>query len=53
MSHRAVPALSRTLRSHVGHGKGRLETLCMLVMGMIGARTVNLGHVATEAGEGF
>ena len=52
MSHQAVAALSRTLRGHVGLGKSRLETLCMLVVGMIGARTVNLGHVATEAGRG-
>ena len=52
MSHQAVTALSRTLRGHVGLGKSRLETLCMLVVGMIGARTVNLGHIATEAGRG-
>ncbi len=52
MSHQAVTALSRTLRAHVGLGKSRLETLCMLVVGMIGARTVNLGHIATEAGRG-
>jgi hypothetical protein len=47
MSHQAVTALSRTLRGHVGLGKSRLETLCMLVVGMIGARTVNLGHIAS------
>jgi hypothetical protein len=52
MSQQAVTALSRTLRGHVGLGKWRLETLCMLVVGMIGARTVNLGHVATQAGRG-
>ncbi len=52
MSHRAVAALSETLRGHVDLGKSRLETLCMLVVGMIGARTVNLGHIATEAGRG-
>ena len=50
MSHRAITALTRILRGHVGLGKERLETLCMLVVGMVGARTVNLGHVATEAG---
>jgi Transposase DDE domain len=50
MCHRAVIALSWMLRGHVGLGKSRLETLCMLVVGMVGARTVNLGHVATEAG---
>jgi hypothetical protein len=47
MSHRAATALARTLRGHVGLGKSRLETLCMLVVGMIGARTVNLGHIAS------
>jgi len=52
MSHQSVAALSWTLRGHVELGKSRLETLCMLVVGMIGARTVNLGHVATEAGRG-
>ena len=48
VSHQAVAALSETLRGHVDLGKSRLETLCMLVVGMIGARTVNLGHIATE-----
>lgn len=52
MSQKAVAALSRMLRGHVGLSKSRLETLCMLVVGMIGARTVNLCHVATEAGRG-
>lgn len=52
MSHQAITALTKTLRGHVELGKFRLETLCMLVVGMIGARTVNLGHIATEAGRG-
>jgi hypothetical protein len=52
MSQQSVAALSRTLRGHVGLGKSRLDTLCMLVVGMIGARTVNLGHIATGAGRG-
>ena len=52
MSHQAVTALSRTLRGHVDLGKSRLETLCMLVVGMVGARTVNLGHIASEAARG-
>lgn len=52
MSHQAVASLSRTLRGHVDLGKSRLETLCMLVVGMVGARSVNLGHIATEAGRG-
>jgi hypothetical protein len=52
MSHQAITALSRTLRGHVGLGKSRLETLCMLVVGMIGARTVNLGHIASSGARG-
>jgi hypothetical protein len=52
MCRQAVAALSLTLRGHVGLGKSRLETLCMLVVGMVGARTVNLGHVATQTGSG-
>lgn len=50
MSHRAIATLTRTLRGHVGLGKCRLDTLCMLVVGMVAARTVNLGHIATAAG---
>ena len=52
MCQQAITALAQTLRGHVGLGKCRLETLCMLVVGMVGARTVNLGHIATEAGRG-
>ena len=52
MSHQAVAALARTLRGHVGLGKSRLETLCMLVVGMIGARTVNLTHIASTGANG-
>lgn len=52
MSHQSVAALARTLRGHVGLGKSRLETLCMLVVGMIGARTVNLTHIASAGAKG-
>ena len=31
-------------------GKSRLETLCLLIVGIVSARTVNLGHVACERG---
>ena len=48
MSHRAVAALQGILRPHVGLSKTRLETLCLLVIGMVSARTVNLGHIACE-----
>lgn len=33
---------------HVQLGKTRLETLCLLVLGMISSRTVNLTHIAAE-----
>jgi hypothetical protein len=46
--HRAIRTLEGILSSHVTLGKSRLETLCLLVLGMVSARTVNLGHIATE-----
>ena len=42
MHHRAIATLQEILRPHVGLGKSRLETLCLLVVGMISARTVTL-----------
>jgi Transposase DDE domain len=48
MSHRAITALAGILRPHVGLSKSRLETLCLIVVGMVSARTVNLGHIACE-----
>ena len=48
MSHRAITALARTLQPRVGLGKSRLETMCLLIVGMVSARTVNLGHIACE-----
>ncbi len=48
MSHRAVAALQGILGPHVALGKARLETLCLIVIGMVSARTVNLGHIACE-----
>ena len=43
MPHRAITALEGFLRPHVALGKSRLETLCLLIVGMVSARTVNLG----------
>ena len=48
MSHRAVAALQGILRAHVGLGKSRLETLCLIMLGMLNARTVNLTHLASQ-----
>lgn len=47
MSYRAVTALAETLRGQVELGKSRLETASLMVVGMIHARTVSLGHIAT------
>lgn len=44
----ALTDLQKTLTPHVQLGKSRLETLCLLVLGMISARTVNLSHIASE-----
>jgi hypothetical protein len=43
-------ALSEKLSPHIDLSKGRLETLTLLITGMIGARTVNLSHIASERG---
>ena len=40
--------LQKTLTPHVRLGKTCLETLCLLVLGMISAQTVNLSHIASE-----
>jgi hypothetical protein len=48
MPQRAITALQQTLRPHVGLSKSRLETLCLIVVGMVSARTVNLSHLACE-----
>jgi hypothetical protein len=48
MPHRAIATLQEILRPRVGLSKSRLETLCLLVVGMISARTVNLSHLACE-----
>ena len=46
-----LPAvLIEKLSSHIDLSKSRLETLALLITGMIGARTVNLSHIASERG---
>jgi len=44
----AISALQSVLRPHVDLGKSRLETLCLIVVAMVSARTVNLSHLAAE-----
>ena len=48
MAHEAITALALKLSPHVPLGKTRLETLCLLIVAMISARTVNLSHLAAE-----
>lgn len=46
-----LPAvLMERLSPHITLSKSRLETLVLLITGMIGARTVNLSHIASERG---
>ncbi len=48
MTPQAITALSSKLSPHVPLSKSRLETLCLLIMAMVSARTVNLSHLACE-----
>jgi hypothetical protein len=48
MPHHAIATLQEILQRHVGLGKSRLETLCLIVIGMVSGRTVNLSHLACE-----
>lgn len=50
MERPVITALAELLRGHVELSKSRLETMALLTVGMIGARTVNLVHVADERG---
>jgi Transposase DDE domain len=50
MDRPVIAALAEVLRRHVDLSKSRLETMALLTVGMIGARTVNLVHVAGERG---
>jgi hypothetical protein len=47
--YRQVPdALKLTLSSQLDLSKSRLETLALLILGLINGRTVNLSHVASQ-----
>jgi hypothetical protein len=52
MDRPVITALAELLRRHVDLSKSRRETMALLTVGMIGARTVNLVHVADERGSG-
>lgn len=48
MLHRAIATLRDTLCPHLGLSKDRAETLALIVVAMVSARTVNLSHLAAE-----
>lgn len=48
MTSLSLADLSKLLSPHLPLGKTRLDTLCLVVLGMISARTVNLTLIATE-----
>ncbi len=48
MNRHLLDALTGTLSSHLDLGKSRLETLALLVLGLINGRTVNLSHIASQ-----
>ena len=48
MLRKACAALSQKLRPVVSLSKSRVETLSLLIIGMVSARTVNLTHIASE-----
>jgi hypothetical protein len=48
MQFQALSILKNTLARHANLSNSRLETMCLLIMGMVNARTVNLSHLACE-----
>lgn len=48
MTTKLLAVLEARLSAHIKLSKSRLETLALLITGMISARTVNLGHIAAE-----
>ena len=42
MPYQAITALMEILRPEIDLSKRRLETLCLIVVGMVSARSVNL-----------
>ena len=45
---KALTTLKDRLSPHLPLSNSRLETMCLLIMGMVNARTVNLSHLACE-----
>ena len=47
ITHARTP-LKKRLSPHLELSNSRLETMCLLIMGMVNARAVNLSHLACE-----
>jgi hypothetical protein len=45
---KALTTLKKRLSPHLELSNSRLEMMCLLIMGMVNARTVNLSHLACE-----
>jgi len=52
MDRPVIAALADLQRRHVELSKSRLETMALVAIVMIGARTVNLSPLASEQGDG-
>ena len=48
MPYQTITALMEILHPEIDLSKRRLETLCLIVIGMVSARSVNLSHLACE-----
>ena len=48
MLQQAIATLGEIVRPRIGLSKDRVETLGLIVVGMVSARTVNLSHLASE-----
>jgi hypothetical protein len=46
--HRAIATLGQGLRPHLGLRRDRVETLALIVVALISARTDNLSNLAAE-----
>jgi hypothetical protein len=48
MLHRAIATHRESPRPHRGLGNQRVQTLALIVVAMVSARTINLSHLAAE-----
>ena len=45
---KALTTLKEGLSPHLQLSNSRIETMCLMIMGIVNARTVNLSHLACE-----